>query len=212
MENTETDRATLALFSNPAYLNLLKKRQITNLKNNHSPDIKFYRKRIIALFKDILKGEEIECISEIKEIHDSFVLTAINYFKMIDTKDLIQTQYTDKDKKMDADMDADMDKDMDKDMNMENTCDAYMTDVDINIDEDGHLGVHVEKADEYMMRKTVHVANLDNYIINVHDNSTNDVRVIPIKMEFDLKAPEFRTKGVKPKLKKEKKEIKNDEI
>ena len=209
MENTETDRATLALFSNPAYLNLLKKRQLTSLKENHSPDIKFYRKRIIALFKTILKGEEIECISELKEIHSTFVLTAINYFKMIDTKDLIQTQYADKD-------------------TGENTCvmvDPYMTDVDIGEDEgevdvsdgnisngnisDGNISNHnisFDKADEYMMRKTVHVANLDNYIINVNENSANDVRVIPIKMEYDLKAPEFRTKGVKHKQKKEKKD------
>jgi hypothetical protein len=206
MENTETDRATLALFSNPAYLNLLKKRQLTSLKENHSPDIKFYRKRIISLFKTILKGEEIECISELKEIHSTFVLTAINYFKMIDTKDLIQTQYADKDANMG-----------------ENTCvmiDPYMTDVDIGEDEgdvdlsngnisNGNISndnISFDKADEYMMRKTVHVANLDNYIINVHDNSANDVRVIPIKMEYDLKAPEFRTKGVKHKQKKEKKD------
>lgn len=199
MENTETDRATLALFSNPAYLNLLKKRQLTSLKENHSPDIKFYRKRIIALFKTILKGEEIECISELKEIHSTFVLTAINYFKMIDTKDLIQTQYADKD-------------------TGENTCvmvDPYMTDVDIGEDEGevdisdidiSNHNISFDKADEYMMRKTVHVANLDNYIINVNENSANDVRVIPIKMEYDLKAPEFRTKGVKHKHKKEKKD------
>ena len=61
----------------------------------------------------------------------------------------------------------------------------------------------MEKADGYMMRKTIQVANLDNYVICNHDTSANDVRIIPFKIDIDLKLPEFKTKGVKAKKKKD---------
>jgi hypothetical protein len=60
-------------------------------------------------------------------------------------------------------------------------------------------------ANDLMMRKTITVSNLDNYIISKQDNSMNEVRIIPLKLEIDLKTHDLKTKGVTPKKSKSKK-------
>ena len=67
------------------------------------------------------------------------------------------------------------------------------------------------EANALMMRKTLAVPNLNNYVISKPDLSTNNVRIIPVKLDFNLKAPELKTKGLKPKVKKTKEE-KNQKI
>ena len=49
-----------------------------------------------------------------------------------------------------------------------------------------------------MMKKTLQVASLSNYVISKHDTS-NDVRIVPLKLEIDLKTPDLKIKGVKVK-------------
>ena len=60
-------------------------------------------------------------------------------------------------------------------------------------------------ANDLMMRKTITVSNLDNYIISKQDNSMNEVRIIPLKLEIDLKTHDLKTKGIPPKKVKSKK-------
>ena len=57
----------------------------------------------------------------------------------------------------------------------------------------------IDQANNRMMKKNIQFANLDNYIITKHDPSSADVRIIPLKIEIDLKNPELKTKGIKPK-------------
>lgn len=215
-----TNKTTLDLFSNPCYLNMLRKKKLREEKtnNNHKEDIKFYRKRITALFKDLLKGEQRECTDELKELQYSFVLTAINHFKMVDKKDIIQTQYDTN--AIDADaidtgangIDADAIDTNGIENVMANINNYAMDDDDdddnralegLTMDDIDITDATMEKADGYMMRKTIQVANLDNYVICNHDTYANDVRIIPFKMDIDLKLPEFKTKGVKAKKKKD---------
>ena len=86
------DTASLTFFTNPAYYGLLQRKKLCNIKDN-SAEIKFYRKRIIALFKDMIKGEEEPVNREIKEIHTMFVNSAIRYFEVTDKKDIVQGQH-----------------------------------------------------------------------------------------------------------------------
>ena len=55
-------------------------------------DIKFYKKRVVALCKNLLKGS-IPPNNEVKRIHDEYVKSIILYFKMQDTNDIIQQDY-----------------------------------------------------------------------------------------------------------------------
>jgi hypothetical protein len=186
----DADNATLAFFSNPMYLNIIKKREqlIDNQKDNKK-NIKFYRKRLVSLFKDLIKDDESPPpTQELKEMYNRFVNTAINYFQIIDKKDIIQEQHSDK---IDEKKQEQVDNNQDEMQELDET--ENMT---------------VNQANDLMMKKTIQVASLDNYVINKHDNSSNEFRVIPLKIEIDLKTPELKTKGVKlrTKVKKNKEE------
>ena len=54
------------------------------------------------------------------------------------------------------------------------------------------------------MKKNIKIANLDNYVTIINDLSANDTRVIPMKVDIDLRQPNLKTKGVKTKVKKNK--------
>jgi hypothetical protein len=186
-----SDSATLAFFTNPMYLNILKRKNLGAERDN-TVDVKFYRKRIAALFKDLLKGELAPPTEELKEIHNVFLNTAIRYFKRVDTKDIIQGYNH-------GTQDA------------EKTPDDLLDEIGKNANEIVENEVEsLAEANDIMMRKTVNVSSLDNYVIVARDNSgnplngNNALRIIPLKMEIDLKSPDLKTKGVKPKVKKTK--------
>jgi hypothetical protein len=54
----------------------------------------------------------------------------------------------------------------------------------------------------FMMRKPRNVASLDNFVITNHDLSSNELRIIPMKINIDLKSADLRVKGLKTKIKK----------
>jgi hypothetical protein len=179
------DTASLTFFTNPLYYSILQRKKLCQLKDN-SAEIKFYRKRIISLFKDLLKGEDEPVNKEIKEIHTMFVNASIRYFEITDKKDIVQGQHI-------ADPTADQ-------------AQADQTPEDILNAIGGKDIYSLDEANDIMMRKTITMANLDNYVITKQDTATNDVRIIPMKMEIDLKATSLKDKGVPPKKSKKKKE------
>ena len=67
-----------------------------NLKRETIKDIKFYRKRIYYLTKEMLLSKEqtMPVLPEVKNAFDNYVKTCINYFKVIDRNDIIQEDYT----------------------------------------------------------------------------------------------------------------------
>jgi hypothetical protein len=147
---------------------LAKRTQRKKSDEDNDAEIKFYKKRIISLFKDLLKGTE-PYTHKLKELHAMFTRAAINYFETADRQDIIQEQYAGIDIKTDIEAKAD--------------------------------AFELEEANEYMMRKTINISNLDNYVLTTTtcDNSANPLRVIPLKLDIDLKAPHLKTKGVKVK-------------
>ena len=184
------DNASLAFFTNPVYLNILQRKKLCDIKDN-TEELKFYRKRIVALFKDLLKEPSEN--REIKEIHTMFVNAAIRYFEVTDKKDIIQEQHTEG-----------------KHTEGKHTEGQHQSEFNpLN----GGPGVSTEElftideANDAMMRKTITVANLDNYVIMKQDNSANETRIIPIKIDIDLKTDGLKTKGVPPKKPKQKSKI-----
>ena len=86
--NSIENQLTLTFLSNPLYhVNLKKHEKIGPDKQ----ELKFYRKRILSLHKDMLRG--IMPNKNIKNIHDNYVNCLINYFKMVDKKDILQEEY-----------------------------------------------------------------------------------------------------------------------
>ena len=94
----ETNNVILKYLTNPYYQNVITARNKNILNNNENDnessiskeDIQFYRKRIVALTKDMLKG--INTNNEVKKEHEEYVHHMINYFKMVDRKDILQKQ------------------------------------------------------------------------------------------------------------------------
>ena len=197
----DADNATLAFFTNPAYLSIIQRKMVkTPVDDKNNEAIKFYKKRMISLFKDIFKednmsslwdtksllGGETPTPRELKEAHQRFALLAVKHFETIDKKDIIQGQHFNSSAAASA-------KGVDIAAN-----EADMADIDTsNI-------FTVDDANNVMMRKTITFANLDNYVIMKPDLSANELRIIPMKIDINLKTPDLKIKGLKPKIKKSK--------
>ena len=183
----QTNDITLKYLTNPYYTNVISARQknIINKEESASAvnkeDIHFYRKRIVALMKDMLKGIDPPIPNnDIKTNHDEYVRHMINYFKMIDRKDILQDQYSQEEEEEEKEEEGKTDLD----------------DIDIT-------GIQLEKVNElFMMKKTIKVANLDDFVIISNKVDEKEERTIPIKKEIDLKSPNLKTKGIKKKIKK----------
>ena len=187
------DNASLTYFTNPSYISVLEKRKTLKTYDN-SDEIRFYKKRITSLFKEILREEKDSNESvnmEIKEFHSMFVNAAIKYFQMIDTKDIIQGQYPCNDKEK---------------MNSPTTVSSN-EEIDNKSPEDilnticGKELFTIDDANSQMMRKTITVSNLDNYVTTNKATVPNDTRIIPLKLDIDLKSNDLKIKGVKDKNK-----------
>ena len=61
--------------------------QTTDLKS----DIKFYKKRIIQLTKNMMKGEHVT--NAVNKSYDGYMKSCIAYLKFLDTKDILQEEY-----------------------------------------------------------------------------------------------------------------------
>jgi hypothetical protein len=172
---TIADSASLAFFTNPLYLNLLQRKKLCQQPDN-TANIKFYRKRIVSLFKEMLKEPEGPDFTnkEIKEIHTMFVNASIRYFEVVDKKDIIQGQHT------------------------QSTDTTVSTTSELSTDDILELA-SIAEANDIMMRKNINVASLDNYVITKQDTSMNEIRIIPMKMEINLKTNDLKIKGVPPK-------------
>jgi hypothetical protein len=187
------DSASLTFFTNPLYFNILQRKKLCQIKDN-AEEVKFYRKRIIALFKELLKESSVN--REIKELHTMFVSASIRYFEIMDKKDIVQGQHQHQHQHQHIqDENASMNAD-ELDLSPEDLLDTI----------GGTELTTMDEANDLMMRKTITVANLDNYVIASQDNSANEKRIIPLKMEIDLKTHDLKTKGVPPKKLKIKKE------
>ena len=188
------DTASLTFFTNPMYYGILQRKKLCNIKDN-SAEIKFYRKRIISLFKDMLKAEEEPVNKEIKEIHTMFVNSAIRYFEVTDKKDIVQGQHIQSEHIQSEHIQSEH---IDTNAIEEETPEEILNTIG------GPEIYSLAEANDKMMRKTIVLASLDNYVIK--ETPVNEVRIIPMKMEINLKDIVLKDKGVPHKKSKNKKE------
>jgi hypothetical protein len=192
---TTTMQATLEYLTAPYYQNVMNARK-KNKETLNDPDtdssiskddLHFYRKRIVALTKDMLKGIEAPAPNkDIKSHHDAYVRHMIQYFRMIDRKDILQDQYSS------VASEAALEGANEEAANEEVAAEEFIS---------------LEKANKLMMqKKTIKIANLDDFVIIQNNdldelNEKDEKRRIPIKKEIDLKTPNLKTKGIKKKKK-----------
>jgi hypothetical protein len=141
-------------------------------KQLNKEDIKFYRKRIFNLFKEIISGDSPkELLPDVKYAYDTFLNSAIHYFKTIDNNDIIQSEYNDIEK-------------------LEHSCVEFTQDLSLN------LTTNVE-ADKLLMRSIkTDIPTLDKYVKKTIVKKNNEI-ILPKQKEINLKDPNLKIKGLK---------------
>lgn len=86
----DANKVTLMYLANSIYQEEQEKNEPVNKKKERD-EFKFYRKRIHALSKELLKGKYPN--DTIKKAHKTFVKHVINYFKVTDRTDLLQEEH-----------------------------------------------------------------------------------------------------------------------
>ena len=91
--STIENSSILEYLTNPAYYSIIAKSKPKTEPILNKEDSRFYRKRIIALTKEMLKSGDVAPTKGIKEAFDVYVTMLIKYFKIVDKTDIIQDQY-----------------------------------------------------------------------------------------------------------------------
>ena len=141
-----------------------------NIKKENK-DIKFYRKRIYYLTKELLLSKEQQntLLPEVKEAFNNYVKSCINYFKVIDRNDIIQEDY----------------KDIINELDLLNEINALNENIiiDENID-----------PNNYLMRKiNVKQNSLDTF---VKKKKNPKEIILPKQKKINLKDPLLKNKGI----------------
>ncbi len=88
----EIDSITLSCFANKHQYDSAIKRSCSHNDKSFISDKKFYKKRIIDLTKKIFR-DEIDN-HELIRVFNSYTRSCINYFKFLDTTDILQYKYS----------------------------------------------------------------------------------------------------------------------
>jgi len=154
-------------------VNLNKIYKKTNIEDNlnFKRDLLFYRKRIFQMTKDLLRFKKIN--NEVELAFQDFVNICINHLKIIDTNDIIQSEY------------------------------EYMTDDVKNEPLFTSDNITLEAIDELIMNKPEVKENKieDSLNITVKRENKKEVRIIPKQKNINLKDKTLREKGIKKKKK-----------
>ena len=169
MSQAFVDQVTLDCLLNKSLFN----NQVKNKKAQavNKVDKKFYKKRIYNLFKEMLinKVEPEDLFPDVKYAYDNFINASINYFKTIDSTDLLQEEYK--------------------------TLDETALE---NINAIPELGddVGVEEADKLMMRSIkITTQTLDKYVKR-KSTKPEEKLILPKQKEVNLLDPELKVKGI----------------
>ena len=167
MSQSLVDQITLDCLLNKETMgkHVMKQRE----KQINKDDFIFYRKRIFNLFKEIINNNSPDDLApDVKYAYDTFIKSAIHYFKISDNNDLLQEEYKD--------------------------VLVFQEDTSIpNLDFSGNL----DEANKCMMRSVkMDFPTLDKYVKRVSNKKENKI-ILPKQREVDIKNPELKNKGIK---------------
>ena len=171
MDNT--NEITLTYLSNPLYNTGASNNNLKAKGQELSKDeLKFYKKRVYALSREILRGNNTRVSEEVKRAHNDYVRAAIEYFKMLDTEEILQNEY----------------KNIEKEESKQNeqfTCSEF----------------NIQDANNVMFPSTQGVSTLDGFV-NSKKVVVNKATNHPQRKRLNLRTDELRVKGIKAKEKK----------
>ena len=149
-----TDNVTLNFLINPSYQTGLAKKIPDNMLANKN-EFKFYRKRVLALTKNLFKEDPPS--QSIKKAHDEYVNVIIEYFKMTDKSEILQNEYDGNDfKKIDDDLPSSYD------MSIEEANNVIMNKPAVTSNLDSFVNTKQIKIDKQMPPPKKKQINLNN--------------------------------------------------
>jgi hypothetical protein len=199
------DHVTLDLMVNqPQYERYLRAKE-ADLNGKYEKAKRFYKKRIMEMTRDLLKGEP-ETVNDIFVLQsfEAYAKACIAYFRNKDKNDTLQEEYVAEcvavgylppiveDVNDEAVNDVDDNADND---NADND--------DADNDGDGVLNKSSKKKLDILMSFDKHkgqkIPTLDTYVIKTTPPERSNPVPIPQQREINLDDPKFKTKDIKPK-------------
>ena len=150
---------------------------------NHE-ERKFYRKRIYNLFKDIISGNsqtQGELPLDVKYAYDNYINATINYFKILDSNDIIQSEHNDFEN-ITEQKEENKQTDLHHEDSLDTSCNA------------------LEATDAILMRSVkIDVHTLDKYVKRTKTKPTKEEPklIITKQKEINLNDPQLKNKGIK---------------
>ena len=197
IEFNTIDDVTLAFMVNTAqYEKYLKKNNLTYdfaLKR----DIRFYRKRIISLTKDLFKNQIENDKSQnidatMMGAFNMYMRACISYLKFSDQSETIQKCYV-------CSRITNNNNDNDKNNNHNKTNENIKIQKCICVNKNKDELFELQKANELCLKpKEVKKITLDNYVIRKNVKKSEPI-VYPQQFTFNPRDPSFKHKGLKPK-------------
>jgi hypothetical protein len=91
MSQAYLNQLTIDCLLNKDYKDYINKRiKSKQMKNENKEDLKFYKKRIYNLFKEIITGNSPDdLLPDVKYAYSNFLNASISYFKTVDNNDII---------------------------------------------------------------------------------------------------------------------------
>ena len=196
MNLDQVDHVTLDLMVNqPQYERYLRNKE-ADMSGKYEKAKRFYKKRIMEMMRDLLKGETVNDIFVIQSF-EAYAKSCITYFRNKDKNDTLQEEHMAEcvavgylppimeTESGSVDLDNDDDDDDDDNPNLP---DSSKRKLEILMSFDKHK---------------VGVPTLDTFVIKTTPASNNHgaVSIPPQLKEINLDDPKFKTKDIKPKPK-----------
>lgn len=172
------DKTTYQLLSNPQKLGSLRERGDASHDKQYRHDIKFYRRRIMQVTRDLCCGNSKHV--DLEKTFKAFAKECIETFKMEDTNDILQSDYLVLNDEPNSDV-------------------VYHRTSIVNRDIKPKTDL-VDKTTELLAVRGTHVPTIDSFVI--HKSRPENNNTFPIAKEINLSAPSLRDKGVKKSIKK----------
>jgi hypothetical protein len=181
------------MVNQPQYERYLRARE-ADLSGKYEKAKRFYKKRIIEMTRELLKGETLSDIFVLQSF-ETYAKSCITYFRNKDKNDTLQEEHM-----------------------AECVAVGYLpsileTDSVEDSDDDAVVNDSSKKKLEILMsfdKHKVHTPTLDTYVIKTTPaaSASNNHAPIPQLKEVNLDDPKFKTKDIKPKPSKSKNDSK----
>jgi len=206
MNLDQVDHVTLDLMVNqPQYERYLRMRE-ADLNGKFAKAKRFYKKRIIEMTRDLLKGET-ETMSDIfvSQAFDAYAKACITHFRNKDKNDALQEEHIAECVAI-GHLPSIVEEDAASNLNFDD--DAYDDDDDddganANVSNDTKRKLDILMTFDKNKHKS-HAPTLDTYVIKITPPPMSKPAPIPQFKEINLDDPKFKTKDIKPKSSKAK--------